>query len=120
MTNRAMTFVRATAVGLSLLCVSVAGSPGWAQEADQGDKQDVTNKRVTLNLENADIQYALKLLFTSVGVDFTIGPGVQGYVTASLTDVPFRVALEQILRSTQSQFPLTYRVESGKIGRAHV
>jgi len=71
------------------------------------------NKKVTLNLENADIRYALQLLFKSAGVNYSLDQQVGGTVTVSLTDVSFRTALESILRSTQSTSPLTYRVEDG-------
>lgn len=79
----------------------------------QTEKSDLTSKRVTLNLEGADLRYALKLLFSSVGVSYILDQTAQGVVTVSLTDVPFRTALESILRSTQSQNPLSYRVEDG-------
>src|SRR5438105_3073159 len=79
--------------------------------AQAGAAADVGSKRVTLNLENADLRYALKLLFTSAGVNYTLDQGVQGTVTVALTDVPFRTALESVLRSTQSVMPLTYRME---------
>src|SRR5438874_7455468 len=94
---------------LSLLVLGAAANygPAQAQEA----KQDVPQKKVTLNLENADLRYALKLLFTSAAVNYTLDQAVQGSVTVALTDVPFRTALESVLRSTQSQAPLTYRVE---------
>src|SRR5689334_20394375 len=71
------------------------------------------DKKVSLNLENADLRYALKLLFTSAGVNYTLDQAVQGTVTVSLTDVPFKTALESVLRSTQSVSPFTYRVEGG-------
>jgi hypothetical protein len=51
----------------------------------------------------------LKQLFDSVGVSYTLDPNVQGTVTVSLTDVPFTVALDNILRPLN----LTYRVENG-------
>ncbi|MGC8668797.1 MAG: hypothetical protein ACP5VE_11855 [Chthonomonadales bacterium] len=86
------------------------GTPVYAQG---GGSADVANKKVTLNLENADIRYALQLLFKSAGVNFSLDQAVSGTVTVSLTDVPFRTALESILRSTQSTNPLTYRVEDG-------
>jgi hypothetical protein len=73
----------------------------------------VRDKKVTLNLENADIRFALKLLFQSVGVNYTLDSAVQGTVTASLADVRFEVALENILKSVQSQLPLTYDKENG-------
>ena len=100
---------------LSFVALAVFTAPLPAQ--DPGSKpqdersQNVNTKRVTLNMENADIRYALKLLFQSVGVNYTLDQAVQGSVTVSLTDVPFRTALESILRTTASQVPLTYRVE---------
>ncbi len=87
-----------------------SGIPVYAQGGGSGD---VANKKVSLNLENADIRYALQLLFKSAGVNFSLDQNVAGTVTVSLTDVPFRTALESILRSTQSTNPLTYRVEDG-------
>lgn len=74
---------------------------------------DALDKKVSLNLENADIRYALKLLFNSAGVDYTVDQGVQGFVTVSLSDKPFKVALQAVLRGTTSALPLTYRVENG-------
>jgi len=82
-----------------------SAAPVLAQESESA------NKKVTLNLENADLRYALKLLFTSAGANYTLDQAVQGTVTVSLTDVPFRTALESVLRSTQTTSPLTYRVE---------
>src|SRR5258708_15678493 len=100
---------RRSLVLLSLLVLGAAANskPAHAQEL----KPDVTTKKVTLNLENADLRYALKLLFTSAGVNYTLDQAVQGTVTVALTDVQFRTALESVLRSTQSVSPLTHRVE---------
>ncbi len=94
------------ALAIVLASVCLSGVPVRAQDAS-----DINQKRVTLNLENADIRFALKLLFQSVGANYQLDQAVQGTVTASLTDVPFRVALESVLRSTSFQYPLTYRVE---------
>src|SRR5437764_5569290 len=84
---------------------------GTRAAAQDQKPPEATNKKVTLNLENADLRYALKLLFTSAGINYTLDQAVQGTVTVSLTDVPFRTALESVLRSTQTTSPLTYRVE---------
>src|SRR6266571_2103813 len=98
--------------GFVLLSLLTLGSAAIVRPARaQEPKQDVTAKKVTLNLDNADLRYALKLLFTSAGVNYTLDQTVQGTVTVALTDVQFRTALESVLRSTQSQSPLTYRVE---------
>src|SRR5256885_9807517 len=84
---------------------------GTRAAAQDQKPPELTNKKVTLNLENADLRYALKLLFTSAGVNYTLDQAVQGSVTVALTDVPFRTSLDSVLRSTQSQAPLTYPAE---------
>ncbi|HSV74024.1 MAG TPA: hypothetical protein VLH79_09720, partial [Chthonomonadales bacterium] len=91
----------------ALCCLLFSGVPAAAQEAP-GE-----GRRIDLNLENADIRYALRLLFNAAGVDYTIDQAVQGVVTVSLRQQPFLTALEAILRSTATMLPLTYRVEGG-------
>src|SRR5438105_2796892 len=99
-------------IGSALVVAWLAVCPaGNASTASGQDQPTAVDKKVTLNLENADLRYALKLLFTSAGVNYTLDQTVQGTVTVALTDVQFRTALESVLRSTQSQAPLTYRVE---------
>jgi hypothetical protein len=105
--------VKVALLGLALTCSLFSGVAARAQDTTQDTNKEVLNKKVTLNLENADIRYALKLLFQSVGVNYTLDPTVQGQVTVSLTDVPFSVALGSVLKSVQTVQPLTYRVESG-------
>ena len=83
-----------------------------AQDTGSGGSQDISNKKVTLNLQNADIRSALTLLFNTVGANFSIASDVRGSVTVSLNDVPFQTALESILRAS-SMMPLTYRIENG-------
>src|SRR5258708_30858200 len=97
-----------SAAAAVVMSVCFSGTRALAQDPKAAD---VTTKKVTLNLENADLRYALKLLFTSAGVNYTLDQAVQGTVTVALTDVQFRTALESVLRSTQSVSPLTYRVE---------
>ncbi|MCX7992125.1 MAG: hypothetical protein N2651_00510, partial [Fimbriimonadales bacterium] len=87
-----------------LMAVQVA--PLFAQG---GGQQDPTQRRVTVKYEQADVRFVLKQLFDSVGVSYTLDPNVQGTVTVSLTDVPFTVALDNVLRPLN----LTYRVENG-------
>jgi hypothetical protein len=77
--------------------------------AQGGGQQDPTQRRVTVKYDQADVRFVLKQLFDSVGVSYTLDPNVQGTVTVSLTDVPFTVALDNILRPLN----LTYRVENG-------
>ena len=92
------------AAALTVTAIAVPLAPSLAQDApaSAGGGQDLNAKKVTLNLENADIRYALKLLFQSVGANYTLDQNVQGAVTVSLADVSFRTALESILRGTQN------------------
>jgi hypothetical protein len=103
-------------VTAGLAVALMIGAPASARaqaEGAGGSPSDVSNKKVSINLENAEIRYALKLLFQSVGANYTLDSSIQGiYVTVSLNDVSFRTALESILRAS-SQVPLTYRTEGG-------
>ena len=79
-------------------------SPAKAQDNSQ---------TITIELNNADIRSALQILFKSEGLNFSLDENVKGTVNVSLRDVPFKVALESILRSTDSSNPLTYTIEDG-------
>ena len=94
---------------LALLIMAVWIAAQVAPLFAQGGGQDPTQRRVTVKYEQADVRFVLKQLFDSVGVSYTLDPNVQGTVTVSLTDVPFTVALDSILRPLN----LTYRVENG-------
>jgi len=98
---RLKTLALATVFGLSLFGGLVPSA--YAQD-------DPRDKRIpNLELESADVRDALKALFRSVGVSFTIDADVMGTVTVSLKDVPFETALQAILK----QVDATYRVEAG-------
>jgi hypothetical protein len=73
-------------------------------------QQDVSNQIIpSLEFEQADVREALRSLFRSVGVSYSIAPEVQGTVTVSLKSVTFETALQNITR----QVDATYRVEAG-------
>lgn len=87
--------------GLVLLGSTLAVSPARAQ--DPG----VSDKPVTLNLNNVPIKTALELLFRSAGVrNFTIAPDVQGFASIQAQDQPFSSALRNLLSSVNSTFSL--------------
>ncbi|MGQ9738206.1 MAG: STN domain-containing protein, partial [Armatimonadota bacterium] len=89
-----------------LVLILGTGIPNYSQQ--EGGQ----SPRITLNLESASIADALKLLFRSVGYNYTLDESVVGgYVTVSLKDVTFETALRTILRSANP--PLTYRVDGG-------
>ncbi|MBX7134332.1 MAG: hypothetical protein K1X67_16790, partial [Fimbriimonadaceae bacterium] len=73
----------------------------------QNDPRDQTIG--SLQLDQADIRDALKILFRNVGVSYSIDSNVQGTVTCDLKNVPFETALRSVL----SQVQATYRVEGG-------
>ncbi len=68
---------------------------------------------VDLKVQNADIQQVFKQLFRDADENYVLAQTVQGTITASLTHVPFRTALESVIRSAATSTPLTYRVENG-------
>src|SRR5688572_15229011 len=72
--------------------------------------QDVGGQIIpSLELDAADVREALKILFRSVNVSYSIAPDVQGTITVSLKNVPFETALRNILNQVEA----TYRVEGG-------
>ncbi len=73
-------------------------------------QEDISQKQIpSLELDQADVREALRALFKNVSVSYSIAPEVQGPVTVSLKNVPFDVALQNVLR----QVDATYRVEGG-------
>ncbi len=106
----------ATLSSLGLAVVALASVPTQAYAQDSGDgsgsQSDSANKKIDLDLESTNLYYGLKLLFSQVKANFTIDESLKSLtVTAHLTQVPFRVALETLLKSTST--PLTYKVENG-------
>ncbi len=94
-------------IGLLIAGALMVGTLALASA--QGGGQDLSQRRVTVKYDQADIRFVLKQLFDSVGANYSLDPNVQGNVTVSLTDVPFTVALDAVLR----QLDLTYRIENG-------
>lgn len=73
-------------------------------QADPGDQVIPS-----LELDQADVRDAIKMLFRVVNLNYTIAPEVQGQVTVSLRNIPFETALRNIL----NQVDATYRREGG-------
>lgn len=61
----------------------------------------------SIELDQADVRDALRLLFKQVNVDYTVDSAVQGTVTVKLTNQPFETVLRNILGQVNS----TWRVE---------
>src|ERR1043166_8832996 len=99
---------------LSLAVLGLAAVPvgAYAQEKDTDtNATDLQNKKINLDVESANLYYALNLLFQHIKANFQLDPSLkQLEVTAHFHDVPFRVALETLLKSSGQ--PLTYRFEN--------
>jgi type II secretory pathway component GspD/PulD (secretin) len=48
-------------------------------------QESASNPPVSLNHDNVDVRASLKILFTSVGANYSIDPDVQGFITVHLT-----------------------------------
>ena len=73
-----------------------------AEELPETSQVEVTpdGDTVTLDLQDADIRYALKLLGKAGGFNMVPSPNVSGTISAALQDVPIDDALGAILKST--------------------
>ncbi len=97
------------ALGVAALAgISLAASPVRAQDAGGADN----GKPISLNLINVPVQTALRTLFSSAGIrNYAIDPGVQGYANINVSDVPFSLALRQLLNSGNP--PLDFTLANG-------
>ena len=96
---------------LTLLGLGLASSPVRAQDATPAATAEPT-KPISLNLVNVAVQASLRTLFTSAGIrNYIIDSDVQGFANINVSDVPFSLALRQLLSSVNP--PLTYDVENG-------
>jgi len=92
--------------GLALTLAMVIGL--LAAPAPAVAQQDPNNIIIeSLELDQADIRDALKVLFRSTSLNYTVAPDVQGVVTVSLKQVPFKTALRGLLQ----QVDATWREE---------
>ena len=62
-----------------------------------------------LDLDQADVRDALKIIFKHAGKSWSIEQTVQGIVTVHLENIPFETALRNVL----GQVDATYRIEGG-------
>jgi type IV pilus secretin PilQ/predicted competence protein len=75
--------------------------PGSASLADPETAQvpEVEDDRITLDFKGADMQTVLSSFSTYADVNIVWGPEVKGLVTVQLEDVPWREALDIVLRA---------------------
>ena len=79
--------------------------------AARAQAQDQPLQPVTLDLRDAPVRQALEQLFNTARAQYTLDPGIQGFVTLNIRDQPFDSALRLLLRSANP--PLTYTREGG-------
>ena len=63
----------------------------------------------SLDLDQADIRDALKIIFKHVGYSYSVDPAVQGTIVIHIEKKPF----ETVLRNVLNQVEATYRIEGG-------
>jgi hypothetical protein len=78
----------------------------------------LTARGITLNLSNARLNDALRLLFASSSKSYSLSD-IDGTVNVSLTNVPFDIALNSILRSTGENLTYTLTGNVYEIGVKH-
>ncbi len=59
---------------------------------------------VTLNLNNADLQSTLKLIYDLTGANIVLSPGIKGKVTINVKDLPLREVLNVIVKSNNLKY----------------
>jgi hypothetical protein len=111
--------IRNSRFGLAALSVTVIGLvalPLVAQAQGQDNQNgsdtsaEASGPKIKLQLENADLYTALKLLFAQAKAQFTLGPELRNiFITVNINQ-PFRNALETLLRASGQ--PLTYKLEN--------
>ncbi len=74
----------------------------------QSDPEQAT---VKLDVRDARLRDVLEMLFKQASVNYLIEPGVDGFVTMKVADLPFQTALKLTLRS--GSIPLVYTLENG-------
>ncbi len=97
------TYTLLVALALLALALSCLSAPVWAQG------QTTEERAISLDLRDAPIEDALRIIFRDTPYSFTLEPGVSGRITLSLNDVPFSRALRAILDMNNPK--LTYRKE---------
>jgi hypothetical protein len=97
------------AAGMTLPRPCRAQAPPNPQDAGKGG---IADRRVSVIVEDATLASVLKTLMQSVDADYTLAPELRRItVTAHLTNLPLRIALDTLLRSGSA--PATYHVENG-------
>ncbi len=100
----------ALVLGALALLGGPSAAPVRAQDATATAAD--SGKPITLNLINVPVQASLRTLFNSAGIrNYIIDSDVQGFANINVSEVPFSLALRQMLSSVNP--PLTFDIENG-------
>lgn len=99
-----MNNVRTAIAALALATVFVGGLAPKAFAQD-----DPSDSKITIQLTDADVREAIRMLFKGLNVSYEIAQDVQGTVTVDYNNVAFATALRGIL----NQVKATYKIETG-------
>lgn len=83
---------------MRLLLIAAALLLAWAKPADACAPR-CTGKKITVDLQNAEIDNVLRLLADVSGNNFVFGEEVKGKVTLKLREVPWDQALDVVLKT---------------------
>jgi hypothetical protein len=109
--------VRNGKLGLAALSLTVLGlvalplgAQAQGNQSGTDTSAEASGPKIKLQLENADLYTALKLLFAQAKAQFTLDPALRSiFITVNINQ-PFRNALETLLRASGQ--PLTYKLEN--------
>ena len=92
-----------TRLACSLIGIALSAATGWCQEtspaaAAPGSGSGISVEVVTITVDEAPITQVLNAFSRQTGKSIVVGPEVAGKVTARLTNIPWREALDTILR----------------------
>lgn len=92
-----------------LVTIALVGLLAFAPALSSAQSEPRDKILPSVELEDADVRDALKLIFNQAQGSYTVSQQVAGTVTVSLKDVPFETALRNIL----NQVDATWRYEAG-------
>lgn len=75
-----------------------AGSAGAGEVLAVDNQETFTGKRVTLDVQKADLRWVLMIIGRASGKNLVLPDSLQGRVTVKLQDVPWDQALDLVLR----------------------
>ncbi|MCW3054845.1 MAG: hypothetical protein JWN14_4015 [Chthonomonadales bacterium] len=105
-----------TIASLSLILLGLPALSGGAHAQDTAmpppasEATDPTMKKVTLDLEQTNLYSALKLLFSHINANYFLDPSLKNSeVSVHLHDVPFKIVLDTLVKSTG--LPITWKFD---------